>query len=122
MNKQINWKIKCFFHRTSEERPPNVSINNIMLALKGKPNSVLIAAKFPDLNDDLAAYIRVIGQLLEDGKLVPNKVEVVAKAGFDGVQDAVDSQRKGTLAGKKIVIKLQKEWRKKKKKKKKLTN
>lgn len=97
------------FHRTSEERPSNVSIYNILLALKGKPNSALVAAKVPNLNDDLAAYIRVIGQLLEDGKVVPNKVEVVAKGGFEGVQEAVDSQRKGTLAGKKIVIKLQEE-------------
>lgn len=97
------------FHRTSEERPSNVSIYNILLALKGKSNSALVAAKMPDLNDDLAAYIRVIGQLLEDGKVVPNKVEVVAKGGFEGVQEAVDSQRKGTVTGKKIVIKLQEE-------------
>lgn len=105
-------RLKCFFfqfNRTSEERPSNVSIDNIMLALKGKPTSALVAAKSPDLNDDLAAYIRVIGQLLEDGKVVPNKVEVVAKGGFEAIPDAVDSQRKGTLAGKKIVIKLQEE-------------
>lgn len=103
-------KIKFFFNRTSEERPSNVSIDNIMLGLKGKPNSALVAAKFPEFNDNLAAYIGVIGQLLEDGKIVPNKVQVVPKGGFEGIQDAVDSQRKGTVvAGKKLVIKLQEE-------------
>lgn len=81
-----------------------------MLALKGKPSSALAAANLPTLNDDLAAYIGVIGQLLEDGKVVPNKVEVVEKGGFEGVQEAVDLQRKGAAAGKKIVIKLQEEW------------
>lgn len=86
-----------------------MSIYNILLALKGKPKSALIAAKLPNLNDDLAAYIRVIGQLVEDGKVVPNKVEVVAKGGFEGVEDAVDSQRKKGSSGKKLVIKLQEE-------------
>lgn len=86
-----------------------MSIYNILLALKGKPSSALVAAKLPTLNDDLAAYIGVVGQLLEDGKVVPNKVEVVEKGGFEGVQEAVDFQRKGTAAGKKIVIKLQEE-------------
>lgn len=86
-----------------------MSIYNIALALKGKPNSALDAAKIPNLNDDLALIIRVIGQLLEDGKVVPNKVELVTKGGFEGVQEAVDIQRKGTLTGKKIVIKLQEE-------------
>ena len=86
-----------------------MSIYNILLALKGKPKSALVAAKRPNLNDDLAAYIRLIGQLLEDGKVVPNKVEVVAKGGFEGVGDAVDSQRKKGSTGKKIVIKLQEE-------------
>lgn len=86
-----------------------MSIYNILLALKGKPSSALVAAEMPSLNDDLAAYIRVIAQLVEDGKVVPNKVEVVEKGGFEGVQEAVDLQRKGTTAGKKIVIKLQEE-------------
>lgn len=90
-----------------------MSIYNILLALKGKPKSALVAAKMPNLNDDLAAYIQLIGQLLEDGnKVVPNKVELVTKGGFEGVEDAVDFQRKkGTFAstGKKIVIKLQEE-------------
>lgn len=86
-----------------------MSIYNIILGLKGKPSSALAAANLPALNDDLAAYIGVIGQLLEDGKVVPNKVEVVEKGGFEGVQEAVDLQRKGAAAGKKIVIKLQEE-------------
>lgn len=40
---------------------------------------------------------------------MPNEVEVVEKAGFEGIQDAVDLQRKGIAGGKKIVIKLQEE-------------
>lgn len=79
------------------------------MALIGKPSSALIAAKLPSLNDDLAAYIRVIAQLVEDGKVVPNKVEVVEKGGFEGVQEAVNLQSKGAAAGKKLVIKLQEE-------------
>lgn len=109
MRKQTPIKNSNKTHRTSEERPSNVSIYNILLALKGKPDSVQIAVKKPNLNDELAAYIRVIAQLLEDGRVVPNKVEVVEKGGFEGVQEAVDLQRKGTGAGKKIVIKLQEE-------------
>lgn len=90
-----------------EDSSSDISIYKIALGLIGKPEPVLVAAHKPTLNDDLAAYVTVIAQLLEDGKLVPNLLEIVNKGGFEAVEEALALQRKGTSGPVKVVIRLQ---------------
>ena len=58
------------------------------------------------MNDDIASYIPVIRQLIEDGQLKPNEVNEMEKGGFEGVPDAYALQQKGTSGGK-VVVTLQ---------------
>jgi hypothetical protein len=74
--------------------------------LIGKSGAAL--ARDPSLNDDIATYIAITHQLLEDGKLQPNEVNVVEKGGFDGVAEAIALQQKAQGGGK-VVITLQEE-------------
>ena len=93
-------------HRSPEVKEANVSIYRIALGLIGKSGAAL--AQNPTLNDDIAAYIPTIHQLVEDGKLRINGINVVEKGGFEGIADAYALQQKSQGAGK-IVITLQEE-------------
>jgi NADPH:quinone reductase-like Zn-dependent oxidoreductase len=93
-------------HRTPGDADGNITVYQISLGLIGKSGDAL--AGHPNLNDDIAAHIAIIHQLLEDNKLQPNEVNVVEKGGFEGVADAIALQQKGQSGGK-IVITLQEE-------------
>ena len=58
-----------------------------------------------ELNDKLAAYIPVLLNLINSGKLKPNEYEV-AGGGFGDLAKAVEHQQKGTSAGSKVLIEL----------------
>ena len=66
----------------------------------------------PSLNNDIASFLPVISQLIEDGHMQPNEVEVFGTkeggggGGFEAIGDAVAYQQKGG-AGKKVVVMLQ---------------
>ena len=68
-----------------------------------------IASK-PSINDDIAALIRVIAQLLESGHLHPNEIEPFGTkeggggGGFEAVGEAVAYQQKGVTRGKVVVV------------------
>lgn len=93
-------------HRTPTPSDNNIPIYPISLGLIGKSGADL--AHEPSLNDDIATYIALIHQLLEDGKLQPNEINVVANGGFEGVAEAVAFQQKAQGGGK-VVITLQEE-------------
>lgn len=93
-------------YRSPKPDQTNITIYPIALGPIGKTGDAI--ASQPNLNDDLSSYIRVIHQLLEDGKLQPNEVKVVKNGGFEGVADAYALQQKSPGGGK-VVITLQEE-------------
>ena len=93
-------------HRSPAPENNEISTYQIALGLIGKSGDAI--AHEPSINDNIASHIAVIYQLLEDGKLQPNEVNVVEKGGFEGVAEAVALQQKGQGGGK-VVITLQEE-------------
>lgn len=93
-------------HRTPAPENNEIPSDRIALGLIGKSGDAI--AHRPSLNDDIAAYIDVIHQLFEDGKLQANEVNVLDKSGFEGVAEAIAFQQKAQGGGK-VVINLQEE-------------
>lgn len=64
----------------------------------------------PSINEDIISIIPVITQLLEDGRMQPNEVELFgtkdggARGGLEAIADAVAYQQKGTAGGKVVVV------------------
>ena len=58
-----------------------------------------------DLNEKLAAYVRVLATLINSGRLKPNEYEVVG-TGFEDLAKAVEHQQKGASSGSKVLIEL----------------
>lgn len=62
----------------------------------------------PTLNDAIASYIPVLVRLMKEGKLKPNKFQVVG-TGLESIVEAVGVQQKGGAGGAKVVVHLQDE-------------
>lgn len=94
--------------RTPKVEDDAYTIYAVLLGVIGKSGSAL--AREPSLNDDIAAFIPVIAQLLEDGHMQPNEVELFGTkedgtgGGFEAVADALAYQQKGTAGGKVVVV------------------
>jgi len=60
-----------------------------------------------ELNADLARYIPVIGQLVEDGKIKPNDYDLVGEGGMEAILEAISYQQKGAGGSNKVIVKVQ---------------
>jgi hypothetical protein len=60
-----------------------------------------------ELNGDLARYIPVIGQLVEDGKIKPNDYDLVGEGGMEAILEAISYQQKGAGGSNKVIVKVQ---------------
>jgi hypothetical protein len=58
------------------------------------------------LNADLANFVPVIHQLVEDGKIVPNDYDVVGEGGMESVLEAIAYQQKGAGGSNKVIVKV----------------
>ncbi|KAI9830383.1 MAG: hypothetical protein M1826_004806 [Phylliscum demangeonii] len=61
----------------------------------------------PSLNEDVAAFIPMLEDLLAAGKLVPNEYTVVGKEGLQSIIEAYDLLQKSGGTGPKLIAKIQ---------------
>lgn len=86
------------------------AFSTYQVALGGIGKSGSAIAKEPSINDDITAHIPVISQLIQDGHMQPNEIEVFGTkegsgiGGFEAVGDAVAYQQKGATGGKVVVL------------------
>ena len=76
----------------------------VKLGLIGRSGEAI--KEVPSLNEDIASYIPFLNRLLEEGKLRPNDYKIGGR-GFEGVEEAVETQQRGGAGGVKVVVELQ---------------
>ncbi|KAI9884449.1 MAG: hypothetical protein M1823_003774 [Watsoniomyces obsoletus] len=78
---------------------------NINLGLVGRSGEEI--KDFPTVNEDLAKYLHMIKALVENGKIIPNEVQIFGKGGLESIPEAVAQQQKTGGTGGKFVVKVQ---------------
>ena len=86
----------------SREDSPTHSLHRIKLGYLARAEE----SGQPDLEDALIFAAKLISELLEAKKLIPNEHIVASPGGFEGLNEAVALQLKGA-GGKKVVVELQ---------------
>ncbi|MCJ1268451.1 hypothetical protein MMC22_008339 [Lobaria immixta] len=103
---------KRYFATTNDWSPiPHddaFSSYQVALGMIGKSGKAIAAE--PSINDDIAALIPVVAQLIADGHMKPNEIELFGTkeggggGGFEAVGGAVAYQQKGATGGKVVVV------------------
>lgn len=73
---------------------------NILLDQVGRPEA-------EELNRDMAEFIPVLVALVEEGKVVPSKYDVVGGVGFESAIEALKYQKSGAGGSSKVLCRLQ---------------
>jgi NADPH:quinone reductase-like Zn-dependent oxidoreductase len=75
-----------------------------MPGLASEIKGINLGTAYTDLREELAGHVKLVQGLLEEGKVVPNRVKVVG--GLEQVKEAFEMMKAGGVSGEKLVVKI----------------